>query len=257
MLRLTPYVAINSAFVPSQNRLCCRQGFSLVELSIVLIILGLMTGGILAGKSLIQAAAVRSVMNSVNEYRVAYFTYKLKYHCVPGDCTNTSLFFPGMLDGDGDGLISCQYFVYMPHCLSTVNEHEYAIQSVQAAGLIQSGDDTSTYPKTRLRGCRINYFADDGNAELYGARQDNYIRVYAPINVDPWNEDCMTPDEAYRVDQKMDDGSSSTGKVYGRRINYTANYQECADLPYNSGKQSAGFYNVANTSVACSLFQTP
>ena len=48
-----------------------RQGFSLVELSIVLVILGLLTGGILAGQSLIRAAELRAVTTEYQRYTAA------------------------------------------------------------------------------------------------------------------------------------------------------------------------------------------
>lgn len=107
------------------------KGFSLVELSIVLVILGLLTGGILGGQELIHAAEVRATMNTSSTYQTAYHAFRLKYNCIPGDCPYISDFYPAQLDGDGDGLISCQYFASMPHCRSTINEHEGAIQQVQ------------------------------------------------------------------------------------------------------------------------------
>ena len=51
-----------------------RSAFSLVELSIVLVILGLLTGGILTGQSLIRAAELRSVTSQMQQYRVAVYT---------------------------------------------------------------------------------------------------------------------------------------------------------------------------------------
>ena len=45
-----------------------KQGFSLVELSIVLVILGLLTGGILAGQNLIRAAELRAVTTQINNF---------------------------------------------------------------------------------------------------------------------------------------------------------------------------------------------
>lgn len=67
-----------------------KHGFSLVELSIVLVILGLLTGGILAGQSLIRAAELRSVTTQLEQYRAAVKNFSDKYKELPGDLTNAT-----------------------------------------------------------------------------------------------------------------------------------------------------------------------
>jgi prepilin-type N-terminal cleavage/methylation domain-containing protein len=70
-----------------------RRGFSLVELSIVLVILGLLTGGILAGQSLIRAAELRSVVTEYQRYTTAVQSFRDKYLALPGDMTNAERFW--------------------------------------------------------------------------------------------------------------------------------------------------------------------
>jgi prepilin-type N-terminal cleavage/methylation domain-containing protein len=70
-----------------------KLGFSLVELSIVLVILGLLTGGILAGQSLIRAAELRSVTSDTARYQTAFFTFRDKYFALPGDMRNAVKFW--------------------------------------------------------------------------------------------------------------------------------------------------------------------
>ena len=70
-----------------------KHGFSLVELSIVLVILGLLTGGILAGQSLIRAAELRTVTNDFTRYVTATHTFRDKYFSIPGDMTNATKFW--------------------------------------------------------------------------------------------------------------------------------------------------------------------
>lgn len=60
------------------------KAFSLVELSIVLVILGLLTGGILAGQSLIRAAELRAVSTEYSRYITATQSFRDKYFAVPG-----------------------------------------------------------------------------------------------------------------------------------------------------------------------------
>src|SRR5688572_8582479 len=97
-----------------------RRGFSLVELSIVLVILGLLTGGILAGQSLIRAAELRSVTSEFQRYSTALGAFRDKYFAIPGDMTNAVSFWTvaaacpsvaataaaGVCNGNGDGQIT-------------------------------------------------------------------------------------------------------------------------------------------------------
>jgi hypothetical protein len=77
--------------------------FSLVELSIVLVILGLLVGGILAGQSLIRASEIRSMATDVTNYAVAIQTFRDKYMALPGDMPNAVAFW-GAADGAGAGM---------------------------------------------------------------------------------------------------------------------------------------------------------
>ncbi len=65
-----------------------RQGFTLVELYIVLVIIGLIVGGVLTGQALIAAAKVRAQMTQLDQYDAAINTFRAKYDCLPGDCAN-------------------------------------------------------------------------------------------------------------------------------------------------------------------------
>jgi prepilin-type N-terminal cleavage/methylation domain-containing protein len=80
-----------------------RSAFTLIEMSIVLVIIGLITGGILLDRALIDAARVRSTISDLEKYKSAVSAFKLKYNCLPGDCPNATDFF-GQLTG---GEFSC------------------------------------------------------------------------------------------------------------------------------------------------------
>ena len=80
-----------------------NHAFTLVELSIVLVILGLLTGGILTGQSLIRAAELRSIITERDRYAAAIQTFRDKYRGLPGDITNATAFW-----GDGpDAPLAC------------------------------------------------------------------------------------------------------------------------------------------------------
>ncbi|PZP85045.1 MAG: hypothetical protein DI582_07000 [Azospirillum brasilense] len=81
-----------------------RHGFSLVELSIVLVILGLLTGGVLGGQSLIRAAELRAVNTEYTRYATAMNTFRDKYFALPGDISNAHKFWGARDGNDGYGL---------------------------------------------------------------------------------------------------------------------------------------------------------
>ena len=80
-----------------------KKGFTLVELSIVLVIIGLLIGGILAAQSMIGTAKVQSFIRQIQQYDVAVSNFKTQYNCLPGDCSSIAL--PGATPGDNDGII--------------------------------------------------------------------------------------------------------------------------------------------------------
>jgi prepilin-type N-terminal cleavage/methylation domain-containing protein len=61
------------------------RGFTLIELSIVLVVIGLLVGGVLVGQELIKA--------QIEKLNTAANTFRDKYNCIPGDCANATNFF--------------------------------------------------------------------------------------------------------------------------------------------------------------------
>lgn len=79
-------------------------GFTLIELSIVLVIIGLISGGILLGSDLIRTAEIYRQIKQIEELQTATNTFRVKYNCLPGDCANAVNFGFGTVDSDnGDG----------------------------------------------------------------------------------------------------------------------------------------------------------
>ncbi len=95
-----------------------KSGFTLIEIAVVLVIIGLIVGGVVVGQDLIKAAQLRAVISEVEKYKTAVMTFKGKYDCLPGDCANATSFFGTpwagvttdsagnvITNGDGNGLI--------------------------------------------------------------------------------------------------------------------------------------------------------
>ncbi len=234
-----------------------NKAFSLVELSIVLVILGLLTGGILAGQSLIRAAELRSVPTEHSRYIAATQTFRDKYFAIPGDMTNATKFWGSLggagndgtcnviestntatCDGDGsgnlvDGLVS----------ISTSESYRYW-QHLANAGLIegqytgshtggpQTGRNIPPSKASRGRWTVSVYDAPHtGNIVLFGGDYGNHL----VFNADGFasftaNTAALKPEEAWNIDTKMDDGVPGTGKIISNKGATMGNYCTSAAL---------------------------
>jgi prepilin-type N-terminal cleavage/methylation domain-containing protein len=94
--------------IPRIDRVCRGDGFTLIELSIVLVIVGLIIGGVMVGRDLIAASEIRSQISQIEKFNTAVHTFQLKYGYLPGDIpepTASGFGFAarGSLQGQGDG----------------------------------------------------------------------------------------------------------------------------------------------------------
>jgi prepilin-type N-terminal cleavage/methylation domain-containing protein len=85
-----------------------QRGFTLIELSIVLVVLGLIVGGVLVGQYLIRSAAARATITQIQKYQTAANTFRDKYAYLPGDikdpqASGYGFQARGSLPGQGDG----------------------------------------------------------------------------------------------------------------------------------------------------------
>ena len=83
-----------------------QRGFTLVEIAIVLVIIGLLLGGVLKGQEMIENARIKSVIGDMNGISAAYNSYVDRYHAIPGDeptATMTGRGWPGTFGGNANG----------------------------------------------------------------------------------------------------------------------------------------------------------
>ena len=85
-----------------------QQGFTLVEIAIVLVIIGLLLGGVLKGQEMIKSAKVKSQMQQIDGISAAFNTYQDKYGVLPGDDANAAANtgVAGLTAGSGNGAFS-------------------------------------------------------------------------------------------------------------------------------------------------------
>ncbi len=90
-----------------------QSGFTLVEIAIVLVIIGLLLGGVLKGQEMIDTSKMKGLSNDMKAVQTAYQSYLDRYKAVPGDdLTATSRFAIGAFttnNGDGNGVINGNY----------------------------------------------------------------------------------------------------------------------------------------------------
>lgn len=263
------------------------RGFSLVELSIVLVILGLLTGGILAGQSLIRASELRAVSTEYQRYVAAMGTFRDKYFAAPGDMRNAAEFWliagtcPGTsaspsstaatCNGNGDGTITA---LATGTCGTTScgNEIFRAWQHLANAGLIEgtyngvSNNATATttiasigtnVPRSKLGQAGWN-IGSIGNVDLTSLIY--YEGTYGNALLYGAGTAALTPtavlkaEEAWNIDTKMDDGKPSTGGVVALESQGSvAGATGCGNVAAVNGSTSAALYRLDTTSNNCSL----
>src|SRR6266481_7333522 len=97
---------------PVQKNMRAQAGFTLVELAIVMIIIGLLIAGVLKGQALIQNAQVTATVAQTKAIEAATSTFRDTYNFIPGDMTNPTVRLPncGVAPcnniGNGDGKIA-------------------------------------------------------------------------------------------------------------------------------------------------------
>lgn len=221
-----------------------RKGFTLVELSIVLVIIGLLIGGILVGQSIIGAAKLQVLVRQLEQYDVAITTFKTKYKAIPGDsriiytpksinacpskdglitddeCANNSVTFSSSTS-DEIGLV----WYDLAQTVNLVIENCKTIATAVPAGgrTILSGTNCNT-PKAKYGDSKTNTVL----AASYSLGGAPYTTANSQGNA-YYLFDCLgmastvaiscvttfTQAEAAAYDQKTDDGIPGTGDVRG------------------------------------------
>lgn len=180
-----------------------QRGFTLVEMAIVLVIIGLLLGGILKGQELITSARVRNIADQNSDVQAAYYGFIDRYRQVPGDWpqVNAAQAIPnvdnggnasGRLDGDvwEEGL-------YLWEQLSKAG----FIQGNYTGGLgsAPNAADTAVAPRNAFNGFLMLFRTDDYDGDDAVERLNLTLGRGIPVNV------------LRELDLKIDDGLPETG----------------------------------------------
>ena len=88
------------------NKKSKQGGFTLVEIAIVLVIIGLILGGVLQGQSMIENAKYKKFEKEIDGYRAAFYTFQDVYQALPGDMSNITALNASANAGNGNGTIN-------------------------------------------------------------------------------------------------------------------------------------------------------
>jgi prepilin-type N-terminal cleavage/methylation domain-containing protein len=218
-----------------------HQGFTLIELSIVLVIIGLIVGAVLVGQDLIRAAEVRAQISQIEKYNTAVNTFRDKYGALPGDLppmVATQFNFVPRAGtqgrGDGNGLLEGWAYSGAAYCWNAGGEPVLFWRDLNQAGLISEALDTaidapfstpnvaSYLPSAKINGNFIYVYSGSwagigtgasGNAGIAGT---NFFAIsQVPYIGDGGNNEApgLTVSQASMLDTKVDDGLPQSGRV--------------------------------------------
>lgn len=222
-----------------------QSGFTLVELAIVIVIIGFIVAGIAAGSSLIKQAQIRSIMSDFSSFQVGYNNFLGRYNAVPGDFSSGESYWPAgatgcaatgiSCNGNGNGLIEFS----TTGVAGGISETRLAWRQLALAGMLSAGitqittsntlTDNAMILATRAPISKISgagyvmagYYATGANNYLFGTttsgwlgtgKNSVYIGRASAASGDATgvlSHGALNPDDAFQIDQKMDDGSVS------------------------------------------------
>jgi prepilin-type N-terminal cleavage/methylation domain-containing protein len=222
-----------------------RAGFTLIEMSVVLVIIGLIIGGILVGRDLIAASEVRAQVAQIEKYNSAVNTFMSKYGGVPGDlnvplATQFGFTVGAGFDGgtvghrNGDGLIEGASVAFLSQgmCetaqfwmdLSTPGliDGEFPatgaapIQCVSSNAIVMSSTTAGNYfPVAKIGHGNFIYVYTSGGANWYGVSAITSNNIFGIMYSTP----SIPVIQAYNIDKKVDDGLPTTGQIVANYIN--------------------------------------
>ncbi|WP_296643354.1 prepilin-type N-terminal cleavage/methylation domain-containing protein [Thiobacillus sp. 65-1402] len=175
-----------------------QSGFTLIEIAIVLVIIGLLLGGILKGQELITQARIRNVANDFQSVTAAINLYQDRYRALPGDDRGAVARWTNTGDGNGNGILDGTYNTACNN--ASVTEDCLFWHHLRLAGLIGGANTDRTQPVNAAQG---RTGVQNGGLGLVGP-------VICSNN--------LSAKIAQAIDAQFDDGDATTGTVRGNLI---------------------------------------
>lgn len=204
-----------------------QKGFTLIEMSIVLVIIGLIIGGILKGQEIIESSRQKNLITQVNAVRAALTTFQDRYRALPGDyslaTTRISTAASAFVNGDGNGVIgtsgaNAAALAALPGQNAAGTENLQFWVHLFGARLIEGVSPTNAPGTTFGENSPLpaTAFPGSGLSVVYGTyadfagdtRQGHWAVVHrGPVT----SAAALSPRQMYALDLKVDDGIPSRG----------------------------------------------
>ena len=186
-----------------------QGGFTLVEIAIVLVIIGLLLGGILKGQEMITQAKIKNVIADMSGVSAAMYGYQDRYRALPGDDKNAASRWSGStavtVGTVGNGIIEGKW-------TTTGTEAIVFWDHLRRAGFV-SGSGAEN-PFNAVNG-KMGVQTGDGTVATPGAILSDGTTSFTSLVL------CSAglPDKiAISVDAQMDDGLGKKGSVRGKKV---------------------------------------
>ena len=205
-----------------------QAGFTLVEIAIVLVIIGLLLGGVLKGQELINSAKVKNFANDFRNIPLFIYGYQDKYRALPGDDLNVVTHVGGGTAGNGNGVLNGNWWDGVAAASETVNFWDHIRRANLAAGPTPIATDADL--PQNADGGRIGIESGTTVAanQYISGLSGSYVVCSRSI----------LGRFAKQLDVTMDDGNPFTGSV-----------RAVPGQP--AGRANAASCNVAGTPAAC------
>ena len=218
----TPKIPATNSRSPCKKFSSTGQGgFTLIEIAIVLVIIGLLLGGVLKGQELINTARVRALNNTVDGITAAWFSFQDRYRGFPGDYSQAEVNLPDptgtagtiVKDGDGNGRVGDKAGAY------NAAESANVWVQLQAAGYITANFDggVTTTLTADTYNCSLDTCPDNGFGS--GMNLNHGLQILGGTTGITANaHELMTglgiPVEVLaELDRKVDDGKPDSGSM--------------------------------------------
>lgn len=169
--------------------------FSLIELAIGIVIIGIILSFALKGHEVYEEAKLHSIMSQVSQFRLAHFNFFERYGALPGDFNQAKELIDTRLNnGDGDGIIS------KGHDSANYWKH------LSMANVLMMPLNDQGLPTSKLGGVFVVKHDTEASRPGIWYRLGNF---QGEENDGP----LLTPQQAYFLDKKYDTGNSETGRI--------------------------------------------